>query len=379
MTFQRIVQGASFTIAANALGVVAALAEPIQITDVAGREVTVEGPVKKVILGEGRLLYAVAALEAENPFARVVGWRDDLIKNDPQTYAFYRERFPEADELPTFGGIKDGTFDAEQAISLDPDVIIMNLEAQVATEEAGLDDKLAAVGIPVVYVDFRDAPMQNTDPSLDILGKLFDAEERADELAAFRSEVITTIADRLKEANPERPLVFVERAAGYSEECCMSFGNENFGMLVDMAGGRNMASDILPGTFGTVNPEQVVASNPAQVVVTGANWETTAPGGGWVGLGPDADIEEARGKLAALMERPAYVGVAAASEQNVHGVWHQFYNSPYHFIALQQMAKWFHPDLFADIDPEATFKELHERFLPVPYAPGYFVSLKSDG
>ncbi|MFV0409737.1 MAG: ABC transporter substrate-binding protein [Paracoccus sp. (in: a-proteobacteria)] len=379
MTTFRMLQGASFAIVANALGVAASLAEPIQITDVAGRQVTVEGPVEKVILGEGRLLYAVAALETENPFARVVGWRDDLIKNDPQTYAFYRERFPEAEALPVFGGIKDGTFDAEQAITLDPDVIIMNIEAQVATEEAGLDDKLAAVGIPVVYVDFRDAPMQNTEPSLDILGTLFDAEERADELATFRAETIAMITDRLNEADPERPLVFVERAAGYSEECCMSFGNENFGMLVEMAGGTNMASDILPGTFGTVNPEQVIASNPGQVVVTGANWEAGAPGGGWVGVGPDADLDEARRKLAALMERPAYVGVAAVTDQNVHGIWHQFYNSPYHFIALQQMAKWFHPELFADVDPEATFKELHDRFLPVPYAPGYFVSLKSDG
>ena len=35
-----------------------------------------------------------------------------------------------------------------------------------------------------------------------------------------------------------------------------------------------------------------------------------------------------------------------------------------------------HAPLFADLDPEAAFRELHERFLPVPYEPGYFVSLK---
>ena len=45
-------------------------------------------------------------------------------------------------------------------------------------------------------------------------------------------------------------------------------------------------------------------------------------------------------------------------------------------MAIQQLAKWFHPDLFAELDPEASFRELHERFLPVPYAPGYAVSLK---
>ncbi|KWV84508.1 hypothetical protein PFLmoz3_05864 [Pseudomonas fluorescens] len=44
-------------------------------------------------------------------------------------------------------------------------------------------------------------------------------------------------------------------------------------------------------------------------------------------------------------------------------------------MAIQQLAKWFHPTLFADLDPQAAFRELHERFLPVPYEPGYFVSL----
>ena len=68
-------------------------------------------------------------------------------------------------------------------------------------------------------------------------------------------------------------------------------------------------------------------------------------------------------------------GIQAVDNDNFHAIWHQFYNSPYYFVAVQKMAKWFHPDLFADIDPEATFKELHERFLPLDYQPGYFISI----
>ncbi|TIL41081.1 MAG: ABC transporter substrate-binding protein, partial [Mesorhizobium sp.] len=55
-----------------------------------------------------------------------------------------------------------------------------------------------------------------------------------------------------------------------------------------------------------------------------------------------------------------------------------FYNSPYQFVAIQQMAKWLHPDLFADLDAEVTFKELHEKFLPVGYRPGHWVSLSDE-
>lgn len=349
--------------------------ETVTITDVTGRQVEVEVPVDAVILGEGRLMYAVAALDTDDPFQRVVGWRDDLLKADPETYAVYREQYPSIDDIPTFGGLKDGTFDIEQAIMLDPDVVIMNLEAKDATEDAGLDDKLSRVGIPLVYVDFREAPIKNTDTSMRIIGKLFGLEDRAEEFIEFRQEQIARVTDRLAEADPERPVVFLERAAGFSDECCNSFGNENFGRMVEMAGGINMAADIIPGTFGTVNPEQVVASDPEHVIVTGANWQAYAPNGPWVGLGPSADLEKAEEKLAGLMERPAYTGVKAVENGNVHAVWHQFYNSPYQFVVIQQMAKWLHPELFEDLDPAATFRELHERFLSVDYQPGYFVSL----
>ncbi|HCK20168.1 MAG TPA: ABC transporter substrate-binding protein [Thalassospira sp.] len=368
----------------NFLGVFAALtmlvtgtaqaAESVTVTDVTGREVTVEVPVQKVILGEGRLIYGLATLDSEDPFERVVGWRDDLKKADPQGYGLYAAKYPRIDDIPTFGGIKDGTFNIEQAISLNPDVVIMNLEAKGATEEGGFDEKLAAVGIPLVYIDFREAPIKNTETSMKILGQLTGKEDRAAEFIKFRSDHINEVEKRLREANPEKPDVFIERAAGYSEECCMSFGNENFGKMVEMAGGVNIAAPIIPGTFGTINPEQVIASNPDQFVGTGGDWEAYAPGMGWVPVGPGADMTEAKRKLDGLMERPAFTGIDATKNGNIHVVWHQFYNSPYQFVVIEQMAKWFHPDLFADIDPEATFKELHDRFLPLDYKPGYFIS-----
>ena len=134
----------------------------------------------------------------------------------------------------------------------------------------------------------------------------------------------------------------------------------------------------IPGTFGTVNPEQIIASNPDQVIITGGMWEGYVPGGNWVGVGYGADLTEAHRKLENLTKRPAFTGVKAVKDGNIHAIWHQFYNNPYQFVAIQQIAKWLHPDLFADLDPEATFKELHARFLPLDYKPGYFVSLKGE-
>ncbi|NIX76131.1 ABC transporter substrate-binding protein [Microvirga sp. c23x22] len=347
----------------------------ITVTDVIGRKVEVKAPVERVILGEGRQIYFVAALDTDAPFKRVVGWRDDFEKADLDGYKDYLAKYPHIAKLPRFGGSKEGTFDIEQAISLAPDVMIMNVEAKTATDDSKLIEKLAKVGIPVVFVDFRDKPFENTDPSMRLIGKLFGKEARAEEFIAFRNEQIDLVTKRLAGANPPKPVVMMERAAGYSDDCCMSFGNENFGKMVEIAGGINMANKIIPGTFGVVNPEQIIAANPDQVIVTGSNWELYVPGGAWVGVGAGADGAEARRRLAALMKRPAFTGVKAVKTNQVHAIWHQFYNSPYQFVAIQAMAKWLHPDLFKDLDPHRTMRTLHERFLPVAYKPGYWVSL----
>lgn len=364
---------------ASALGLFAASlaqADTVTLTDIAGRQVQVETPVQRVILGEGRQAFFTAVLETEDPFARVVGWRDDFKQADPDTYAAYQAKFPQIDAIPTFGGFKEGTFDIEQAVSLDPDVMILNLEAKAATDEAGYEEKLAAVGIPIVYVDFREKPFEHTAKSMELIGQLYGKEERAAEFNAFFTEQMGKVQSIIAaQTDLTRPLVFVERAGGYSEDCCMSFGAENFGRMVEEAGGTNMATPFIPGTFGTVNAEQIVASDPDTIIVTGGNWEAYVPGGAWVGVAPGANMGVAKDKLGALMQRPAFVGTKAVKNGQVHAIWHQFYNNPYSFVAVQQIAKWLHPDLFADLDPEAALKELHARFLPVEYKLGYWVSL----
>jgi iron complex transport system substrate-binding protein len=359
------------------LGALAAEVDPASstVTDLLGRKVKVRLPVRRVILGEGRQLYLVAALDTENPIERIVGWRKDLIQSDPDTYGAYLRKFPDIARIPTFGGFEDGTFDIEQAISQRPDVIILNIEARHATEDARYIEKLDALGIPVVYVDFRNNPMQNTEPTMRLFGQLFGKQARAEAFIDFRNQQIRRVTDVIEAQHPARPNVFIERIGGYTDDCCLSFGNENFGLFVEMAGGNNIAKHIIPTTFGQLNPEQVIVANPDHVVVTSANWEAFAPGGRWVGVGPGADMTQAIHKLTWYTQRPAYAGIKAQDDQAFHAIWHQFYNSPYQFVAIQQLAKWFHPTLFADLDPDASFRELHERFLAVPYEPGYFVSL----
>ena len=353
-------------------------AQSFTLTDVAGREVTFDKPVERVILGEGRMLYSIAPLEPGDPFAKIVAWRNDLWTTDLDGFNAYTAKFPKGAELPQLGNLTDGTLQTETVVDLDPDMLLLPIGNQAAAEEVKLEEMLDGVGVKIVYIDFREHIIANTEPSIRILGQLFGQEERATELAAYWSEQLARVTDVIAAANPERPDVFMYRAAGLSE-CCGTFGNDNYGLMVDLAGGRNIGSDFLPGYTGTINPEQVIASNPDISVVTGSNWKNldSASGGGYVSVGPNAaDTSEAsKAALAAFMEQPAFTGAAAVAEDEVHAIWHQFYTSPYQFVAVQRLAKWFHPELFADLDPNATFREFHEKFLPVDYRPGYWLSL----
>lgn len=374
----RFLAAAAFSFCA---GVASAAEDKISVTDLAGRTVEVPKHVERILLGEGRQIYIVAALDRENPIGRIAGWKDEFERSDLDTYRLYQAKFPGIDAIPDIGDPEEGTFNTEQAIALKPDVLFLLLGQKPAAEESGLIKTLEGAGIATVFIDFRDEPFTNTEPSVRLFGEVLGRQDRAEEFIAFFRQQLDLVQDRLAKSDAPKPRVMIERAAGtgWGAECCASFGDENFGRMVRMAGGINIAAGLIPGAFGVLNPEQVTVANPDVVLVTGANWTQFVPDGGWVGLGPDADQAKAKERLAALVRRPAYTGVRAVADGRVHAIWHQFYDSPYQFVGVQQIAKWLHPDLFADLDPEATFRTLHERFLPIPYRPGYWVSLSPAG
>lgn len=357
-----------------------AMAEELTLTDIAGREVTLDVPVNRILLGEGRQVHAIAAIRGDEVFDNVIAWRDDLFTTDPDTLAAYRAIAPQIEDLPRFGYIPKGTFDVEAAIALSPDIIILNLEQFKAAKESGFFERMDAAGIPVVFVDFRTDLVKNGDPSLRILGEIFGRQEEAEEYIAFRHEQLDRVAKRLEEVKREKPVVLVHRSPGINSTtaCCRTFGAYNFGKMVEMAGGINIGSSLGNTTYVDINPEQIIASDPEHVIVTGADWTEVSDIQKFVPLGPGQDMALAHERLIGLMEEPAFTDIRAVRENKVHAIWHQFYNNPYDYVAIQQFAKWFHPDLFADLDPEATFRELHERFLPVDYRPGYWVSQRDE-
>lgn len=364
----------------GAFNMAAQAEDMITVTDIAGRVVNVKHGVKRVILGEGRMMYSVGILDKEDPFQRVIGWKDDLIKYDPDAFRKYQAKFPEQTAaIKNFGSPYAGDFSVESAIALNTDLVILNLGNLFKAQETGVLEKLEKAGIPVIFIDFRKRPTQNTVPSFLLMGRVFAKEKIAQEFVDFyiqQMRKVTNVVDGY--ALEDRPLVFLENAAGYRgpKFCCNTFGGANYGKFIDEAGGINWGSQKFPGFRSDVSFEAILSDNPDIIVGTGANWAEAKPDVLSVLLGYEATSEAVQKTLKVLAERPGWETMKAVQDKRFYSIYHQFYNSPYHFVALQVLAKWFHPDDFADLDPKATFVEVHDRFLAIDYSGEFWGKLQ---
>lgn len=384
MTVSNLTRGLCSAAVATAITIASApfaLAETVTITDIAGRRVEVEKNPQKVVLGEGRMIYSIALLDSDNPFQRIAGWKDDMVKYDPDAYRKYLAVFPEAADIPSFGSPYSDEWNLESVISLGTEVVLMNLGNLMKAQESGIIEKLEEAGVATVFVDFRQDPTQNTVPSIQLLGRIFDKRDEADTFTDYYQEQMKRIYSRV-EAIPveDRPIVFIERAAGYNPaKCCSTFGAANLGRLVDLAGGRNWGSLKFPGFATNVSLEAIFSDDPEVIIGTGANWAEANPETAAVLFGYEASEDMVQERLGALAARDGWSDLSAVKNGRFHSIYHQFYNSPYHFVAMQAFAKWLHPDLFADLDPDATMAELHEKFLPIDYSGVFWGSLKAGG
>lgn len=341
-----------------ALGVAAPAAAEIRLTDIAGHEVVLPAPAQRLVLGEARHLSVLGILR-DDPVALVAGWRLDKGL-EPVTLAAYRARFPALDAIRPVGAGNRG-LSAESVIALAPDLVVLSLvdatDPQMRQPLAQLD----AAGIPVVFVDFFSHPLENSMPSLRLLGRLTGTEARAESFAAFYEARLARIRDRLATAAEPAPRVFIQVHAAPSG-CCATVGNGVFHDFIEAAGGHNIGGEVVPGLLGSLSLEHLLAADPDIFLATGG--QHMAARGGLV-LGPGVPAGMAEDSFARLLAAPGLSDLRAVREGHALAIWHLFNDSPVHIALIEYLARAFHPDLFADLDPLATLEEVQARFSPV--------------
>lgn len=192
-----------------------AQAEEITVTDMIGRKVTVvPGSYKKVVcigagalrmysyIGDVALLSGVEDIDNES-----LEERPKMFDGVARPYMLaYGEDFK---SLPScgVGGPNAQAAEAEKILSCEPDIIISEYE-DVEKEDA-LSEQL---GVPVITL--KSGPMGVFDESfkgsMELLGQIFDNEEKASELVKFIEDEKKDIADRTANiADEDKPSVYI--------------------------------------------------------------------------------------------------------------------------------------------------------------------------
>jgi iron complex transport system substrate-binding protein len=362
---------------ALALALAPALAAARQVVDLAGRTVTLPDRVERIIIGEGRYIPALAILDRENPIGRIVGMMGDYELVDPASYARYRAAFPKIAEIARIGRAQRDSFSVERAIMAQPQVAIFGLDGHGPDTRSGeVIAALEAAGVAVIFIDFRSDPLLNTPKSMELLGRVLGREAQAEAFLAAWKDALSKVTDRLAKAAPPPTRVFIESRVGLGSGCCETMTRGMMGRFVTAAGGVNIAETIVPGEAGVVSLEWLLTNPPQVYIGTAIGGAASSAEKPWLALGAGVAEPVAAMTLKRSLQRPGLTDLAAVRDGRAHAIWHHFYNSPFNVAAVQAFATWLHPALFADLDADATLRDLHARFQPFAVDGAYWTTVK---
>ena len=309
--------------------------EPRTITDSADREVLIYKPVNRVVC---TLAHHIEAL-------RILKVSKDKIVGVPSSYL-------DPDFFPEFGDVQGighlawdlSSSDIEMIVAQDPDVVFL----PAATGPSGYtsDDEqelLEAFGITVLRFTFNQ--LETIPEEIEKCGYIFEKEDEADDFIDWHDDILNSILDVTSGiGEAERPKVYSE----YLERK-ISVADDD---IIASAGGK----DIFEGEEGEAGGEGIMVEDPE--IIIRVVWGSSK------GYGLDADdtefLEDVRRPI--MEERAELQNASAVTNGSVYIITsHIWTYLPYSgckpLIGLCYLAKWFHPDLFPNLDPKAVHQE----------------------
>jgi len=235
-----------------------------------------------------------------------------------------------AKDLPYMGTV-------EQIIELNPDFVI---GGQLTSESDR--KKIEDAGIPVL-IENTVRPRRWT--LIQNLGEIFGAQQKAKEIIDYEMHYENLVKERTANlTSSQKPLVFFEYWQNWFSA---GPGNSFHQMIVD-AGGKNLAENETAAP--QLSAEYVIEQNP-DIIVRMLTYLD----------GPPAELSTYQTLRNNIINRAGMNYVDAAVDGKVYIIKNTLV-AQRETLGLLYLAKWFHPDLFSDIDPDAIHAEYIQRF-----------------
>lgn len=341
------------------------------IVDALGRRVALKGPAQRIVLGFNYEEFTAIAGPAG--WHRVVGFAKSLWSGwRPSVFARYLKPIPRLAELPDVGNTEDNTFSLERVLSLRPDLVVLAEWSFRSLAEPVR--QMEALGIPVLVIDYNAEIPERHVASTIALGLATGNEERARTLARLYTDKLADIVRRVRDLR-DRPKAYVELGQGGADAIGNTYWKGMWGRLLDFAGADNIAAGRIPGAWGPLNPEFVLAARPDAVFIAGSSW-VGRPNAVLTGF--DAEPAVTRARLAPYAKRQGWPELPAIRSGWLFAIEHGLSRALFDYTATYFLAKQLHPDRFADIDPVAELRRYHEQFLPVAFEGCWMAQMAPD-
>ena len=349
--------------------------KPIEITDVTGRTVTLKKPAERVVLqwsGAGGPFFTISALMGKDTPKVIAGMDTSLQDYRADMWKHFTTEMPELAKIPVVGTIGDKTFNAEQVVALNPDVIFIPVDLK-DQYESDAKAKMDAAGIQTIYIDYHAEKLESHQKSIEAIGKALGKEERAAEISKFYTDRVTRVLDRVSKINKPKPTVYLEVGMNGPEEFGNSFSsNYSWGALATMAGADVITKDVIKKT-SPINPEFILEKNPDIIMIMGSYWPKKPTS---MRLGFEATEDSSQALLKAFTtERQGWSELKAVENKQVYSAHHGLPREVFDAAVFEYLAKTFYPEEFKDVDPEATLKEFYDKFLPFSYSGIWFMHM----
>jgi iron complex transport system substrate-binding protein len=237
--------GSSLTASEGASGASPQAAEkggPITITDMLGRQVTVNGPVRRVVVDQWSTAEVLMTVGGEEIVDTLQGVGN--TKSSEIVKKLYSEQYPALPDAHIGGG-KGSTHDVEMIISLKPDVFIINSSGSFLDSTQETVDKLEKAGIPSVVLTMAEDPMASPQKGIALVGKLFGCEQRAGEIIDYIDAQFNLIRSKKLSERQNKPTVYQEKGSGTSEEYDVTSTSDGWASIIELTGGENIAKNAI--------------------------------------------------------------------------------------------------------------------------------------
>lgn len=303
------------------------------VTDLVGNQVTIKANVEKIAVVP--IPWATIVYAVDGSGKKIVGMHPSAMKAYQKN--ILKVMAPEiANANSTF---VDNNFNVnyEEVAKLKPDLVV------IWDYQPEIGKKLAELGIPSVAIKY--GTLEDVQNGIKLVGQILDQQERAAALIKYQQETNSYLKSKESTlAGKDKPKTLYLR----DEQLQVATGQSVNKIMINTAGGVNVADEVTGDSWKKVTMEQVIAWNPEVIILS--NFSEILPEDLYSNKFSGQDWS----KIEAVKNKKVYKAPMGIYRWDAPCV-----ETP---LMIKWLGKVFHPEVFTDYDMRVDLKNFYQTY-----------------